>query len=174
MSTFNPLNVGDTLPDASFVNWVNGNLQQQNTEHLFAGKKAIVFALPGAFTPICSAAHLPGYAAAYDDFMAQSIDIIYCLCVNDAFVMESWKKNLSITQDIEMLCDGNGDFTEAMGLLVNKRPLGFGLRSWRYSMVVDDRVIKKLFIEDIADTGDPFAVSDAQTMLAFLKGEREG
>ncbi len=139
---------------------------------VFNGRKAVVFGLPGAFTPTCSSTHLPGFEKAYDDFKALGIDEVYCLSVNDAFVMKQWADKLGVKK-VKMLPDGNGEFTRGMGMLVKKENLGFGERSWRYSMFVEDGTIKKLFIEpglsdDCPD--DPFEVSDADTMLAYLKG----
>jgi thioredoxin-dependent peroxiredoxin len=131
--------------------------------------------LPGAFTPTCSTTHAPRYEALYDDIKAQGVDEIVCLSVNDAFVMFQWAKNLSVSK-IFMLPDGNGDFSRKMGMLVEKDNLGFGMRSWRYSMVVNDGAIEKIFIEpDFGDNcpTDPFEVSDADTMLAYLKGAKK-
>ena len=138
---------------------------------IFAGKKVVVFGLPGAFTPTCSTTHAPGYEMAYDEFKKLGIDEVYCLSVNDAFVMKNWADKLGI-EKVKMLPDGNAAFTKAMGMLVKKEDLGFGDRSWRYSMFVDDGIIKKLFVEDgFSDNHptDPFEVSDAGTMLTYLK-----
>ncbi|MFA5131722.1 MAG: peroxiredoxin [Candidatus Paceibacterota bacterium] len=146
--------------------------QDVATSEIFKGKNIVVFSLPGAFTPTCSSTHAPGYEAAYDDMKALGVDEVICLSVNDAFVMFQWKKNLGL-EKVFMLPDGNADFTRAMGMLVKKTNLGFGDRSWRYSMHVVDGVIKKMFIEDgMMDNceTDPFLVSDASTMLAYLKG----
>ena len=146
--------------------------QDVSSDEIFAGKKVVVFGLPGAFTPTCSSTHAPGFEAKYDDFKAAGIDEVYCLSVNDAFVMKQWADKLGIT-NVKMLPDGNAEFTRGMGMLVKKENLGFGERSWRYSMLVEDGEIKKLFIEpgltdDCPD--DPFEVSDADTMLAYIKG----
>lgn len=146
--------------------------QDVSSKEIFEGKKVVVFGLPGAFTPTCSSTHLPGFEEKYDDFKALGIDEIYCLSVNDAFVMKQWADKLG-AKKVKMLPDGNGEFTRGMGMLVKKENLGFGERSWRYSMLVEDGAIKKLFIEpglsdDCPD--DPFEVSDAGTMLAYLKG----
>ncbi len=147
--------------------------QDVTTDDVFKGKNIVVFALPGAFTPTCSSTHAPGYEAKYDEMKALGVDEVICLSVNDAFVMYHWKKNLGL-EKVFMLPDGNGDFTREMGMLVKKNNLGFGDRSWRYSMHVVDGVIKKMFVEpgfeDNCPT-DPFEVSDADTMLAYLKGE---
>lgn len=145
--------------------------QDVTSEEIFNGKKIVLFALPGAFTPTCSSTHTPGYEAAYSAFKDLGIDEVICLSVNDAFVMYQWGKNLNI-EHVRMLPDGNADFTRAMGMLVKKNNLGFGDRSWRYSMYVEDGMIKKMFVEpgfsDDCPT-DPFEVSDAQTMLNYLK-----
>ncbi len=146
--------------------------QDVTSAEIFSGKKVVVFGLPGAFTPTCSSTHAPGYEKAYDDFKAHGVDEVYCVSVNDAFVMKQWADKLGITK-VKMLPDGNAAFTRGMGMLVKKENLGFGERSWRYSMLVEDGIIKKLFIEpglsdDYPD--DPFEVSDADTMLAYLKG----
>ncbi len=141
------------------------------TDQIFKGKKIVLFALPGAFTPTCSSTHLPGYEEKYDEFKKLGIDEVICLSVNDAFVMFQWGKHQNI-KNVRLLPDGSADFTRKMEMLVKKDNLGFGLRSWRYSMYVEDGEIKKMFIEpgfsdDCAD--DPFEVSDADTMLNYLR-----
>ena len=148
--------------------------QDRTTDEIFGGKRVVLFALPGAFTPTCSSTHLPRYEELYDDIKAQGIDEVICLSVNDAFVMFQWGKAQG-AKKVFLLPDGNGEFTRKMGMLVNKDNLGFGMRSWRYSMVVDDKKIEKMFIEpDFGDNcpTDPFEVSDADTMLAYLKGAK--
>lgn len=145
--------------------------QDVTSDELFGGKKLVIFALPGAFTPTCSSTHAPGYEAAYEEMKALGIDEVYCLSVNDAFVMKKWADDLGISK-VKMLPDGNADFTRKMGMLVQKNNLGFGDRSWRYSMLVEDGVIKKMFVEENFSDNceiDPFEVSDAQTMLTYLK-----
>jgi peroxiredoxin len=148
--------------------------QDVTTNEIFAGKKIIVFSLPGAFTPTCSSTHLPRYEELYDEIKAQGVDEIYCMSVNDAFVMYQWGLKLG-AKNVKLLPDGNGEFTRKMGMLVEKSNLGFGLRSWRYSMLVNDGKIEKVFTEpgysDNCET-DPFEVSDADTMLAYLKGSK--
>ena len=147
--------------------------EEKTTADIFGGKKVVVFSLPGAFTPTCSSNHLPRFDELYAQFTAQGVDEIVCVSVNDAFVMFKWGIDVG-NQNIYLLPDGNGEFTRKMGMLVDKANLGFGMRSWRYSMLVDDGVIEKFFAEpgftDNA-TSDPFEVSDADTMLAYLKGE---
>ena len=145
--------------------------QDLSTDDVFKGKNIVLFALPGAFTPTCSSTHAPGYEAAYDEMKALGVDEVICLSVNDAFVMYKWKIDLGIKK-VFMLPDGNADFTRAMGMLVKKNNLGFGDRSWRYSMHVVDGVIKKMFIEEGKTDNygpDPFEVSDGETMLTYLK-----
>jgi thioredoxin-dependent peroxiredoxin len=128
--------------------------------------------LPGAFTPTCSSTHLPRYEELYDEIKAQGVDDIICISVNDAFVMYQWAQKLG-AKKVSVLPDGNGEFTRGMGMLVDKSNLGFGMRSWRYSMLVNDGKVEKIFSEpgfsDNCAT-DPFEVSDADTMLAYLKG----
>ncbi len=146
--------------------------QDVTSDDIFKGKSVVIVALPGAFTPTCSSTHLPGYEAKFEEFKAQGVDDIYCLSVNDAFTMYQWSQRLEVS-NIKMLPDGNGDFTRLMGMLVKKDNLGFGSRSWRYSMHVVDGEIKAQFVEPgFMDNcpEDPFEVSDAQTMLAYLKG----
>ena len=141
------------------------------SDEIFKGKNVVVFSLPGAFTPTCSTSHLPRYEELYADFKAQGVDAVVCVSVNDAFVMFQWGKSQN-AKNVFLLPDGNGEFTRKMGMLVDKTNLGFGLRSWRYSMYVEDGEIKKLFAEpgfsDNCPT-DPFEVSDADTMLNYLK-----
>ncbi|PIE45218.1 MAG: peroxiredoxin [Gammaproteobacteria bacterium] len=144
------------------------------TDELFAGKKVVVFSLPGAFTPTCSTSHLPRYEALYEEFKALGVDEVVCISVNDAFVMYQWGLKQG-RKNVFLLPDGNGEFTRKMGMLVDKSNLGFGQRSWRYSMFVDNKKIKKAFIEpDFGDNcpTDPFEVSDADTMLNYLKSEK--
>lgn len=145
--------------------------QDVTTAELFGGKRVVVFSLPGAFTPTCSSTHLPRYEELYDEICAQGVDAVICISVNDAFVMFQWGKQQG-AEKVFLLPDGNGEFTRKMGMLVEKTNLGFGMRSWRYSMVVNDGAIEKMFVEpeygDNCPT-DPFEVSDAETMLAYLK-----
>lgn len=146
--------------------------EDQTTADIFGGKKVVVFSLPGAFTPTCSSNHLPRYEELFDQFQQLGVDKIICVSVNDAFVMFQWGKHIG-TKNITLLPDGSGEFTRKMGMLVDKSNLGFGMRSWRYSMLVDDGNIEQLFVEpEFSDNcpTDPFEVSDADTMLAHLKG----
>jgi len=145
--------------------------QDVTTQDLFGGKRVVVFSLPGAFTPTCSTTHLPRYEELYEEIKAQGVDQVICISVNDAFVMYQWGKAQGADK-VFLLPDGNGEFSRKMGMLVDKSNLGFGMRSWRYSMVVNDGAIEKVFAEpgyeDNCPT-DPFEVSDADTMLAYLK-----
>lgn len=144
--------------------------QDVKTEELFAGKKIVMFSLPGAFTPTCSAAHLPGYESMFEQFQAAGADDVYCVSVNDAFVMNQWARHLGVTK-VKMIPDGNGEFTRGMDMMVKKENLGFGERSWRYSAYVDDGKIVKTFIEEgMGDNieSDPYEVSSAKTMLDWL------
>jgi len=160
---------GQKVPDVTFRTRENGQWKDVTTREVFAGKKVVVFALPGAFTPTCSASHLPRYEELSCEFRKAGVDDIVCISVNDCFVMDAWRENQGCSA-VRLLPDGNGDFTRAMGMLVDKDKLGFGARSWRYSMLVDDGVIRKMFIEpDVA--GDPYEVSDADTMLAHVAPE---
>lgn len=146
--------------------------QDLTTDELFAGKRVVVFSLPGAFTPTCSNEQCPAYERHFDEFGAAGVDEVVCISVNDAFVMHQWKQKLGVNR-IRFVPDGSGHFTRAMGMMVNKDHLGFGERSWRYSMVVDDGVISGFFEEpgrnDEGLDDDPYEVSDPQTMLAWLQ-----
>lgn len=157
---------GQRVPEVTFRTRTDGQWKDVKTSDVFAGKKVVVFALPGAFTPTCSSAHVPRYNELLPSFKAKGIDSVVCLAVNDTFVMTEWAANQH-AENIVFLPDGNGEFSEKMGLLVDKSVIGFGKRSWRYSMLVEDGVIKKMFIEPDKE-GDPFEVSDADTMLKYL------
>jgi thioredoxin-dependent peroxiredoxin len=145
-----------------------------STADIFAGKKIVVFSLPGAFTPTCSSLHFPGYENNYDKLKALGIDEVYCLSVNDTFVMNSWAKDQNVV-NVKVIPDGSGEFSKGLGMLVKKHNLGFGDRSWRYSMVVDNGVVTKSFVEpgfsDDCPT-DPFEVSDVYKMLEYLEGAK--
>ena len=147
--------------------------KDRTTDDIFNGRRVVVFSIPGAFTPTCSTSHLPRFEELYDDFKAEGVDDVICVSVNDAFVMFQWGKHQG-AEKVFLLPDGNAEFTRKMGMLVEKSNLGFGLRSWRYAMVVNDGEIEKMFVEagycDNAEE-DPFEVSDADTVLAWLKSE---
>ena len=154
------------VPQVTFRCRQDNDWLDLTSEQLFAGKRVVLFALPGAFTPTCSASHLPRYEELYSQFRDNGIDEVVCLSVNDGFVMEAWARDQQIS-NVRMVADGNGVFTNGMGMLVDKDDLGFGQRSWRYSMLVDDGTVTKMFIES-EQPGDPFSVSDADTMLKFI------
>ncbi|MDA8897591.1 peroxiredoxin [bacterium] len=140
------------------------------TSEMFTGRRVVLVAVPGAFTPTCSSTHLPGYEASYNDIRELDIDEVYCISVNDSFVMNSWFKSLSI-ENVKPVPDGAGEFTRKMGFLIDKSNIGFGYRSWRYSMVIDNGIVEQMFIEPGFDDnaeGDPFQVSDAETMVKYL------
>lgn len=157
---------GQTVPDATFRLLDNGTWRSVTSDELFGGRNVIVFSLPGAFTPTCSSTHLPRFNELAPVFRQHGIDEIICVSVNDPFVMEEWGKSQEAA-NVRLLPDGNAVFTAGMGMLVDKSDLNFGRRSWRYSMLVRDKVIEKMFIEP-QKPGDPFEVSDADTMLNYL------
>lgn len=157
---------GQTVPNVTFPARIGNDWVKITTDELFKGKNVIVFALPGAFTPTCSSTHLPRYNELAPVFKANGIDEIICLSVNDTFVMNSWAEDQK-AENITFIPDGNGEFSTGMGMLVDKSDIGFGKRSWRYSMLVKDGVIDKMFIEPDLP-GDPFEVSDGDTMLNYL------
>ena len=162
---------GQRVPQVTFRTRREHEWVDLTSEQVFAGKTVIVFSLPGAFTPTCSSSHVPRYNQLQPVFEANGVDEVICVSVNDAFVMDEWQRAQKADR-ITFLPDGNGDFTDGMGLLVGKEDLGFGKRSWRYSMLVRDGVIEKMFIEPEVP-GDPFDVSDADTMLGFVAPEAE-
>ena len=157
----------ETVPGPNPYRW-----QDLSSDEIFGRRRVVLFSLPGAFTPTCSSNHLPRYEELHSEFVAQGVDRIVCLSVNDAFVMFQWGRQVG-AKNVFLLPDGNGEFTRKIGMLVDKSNLGFGMRSWRYSMLVNDGQIEKMFVEpDYGDNCpiDPFEVSDADTMLAYLKG----
>lgn len=160
---------GTQVPQVNFKVREGHKWVEKNTDDYFKGKKVVLFALPGAYTPTCSSTHLPRYNELYDTFVKNGIDDVICLSVNDTFVMNEWQMDQG-ADNITMLPDGNGEFSEKLGFLVGKDDLGFGKRSWRYSMLVNDGTIEKMFIEKEVP-GDPFDTSDADTMLKHLKAE---
>jgi len=158
--------VGKSVPDVNFKVRDESKWITLRTSKIFAHKKIILFALPGAFTPTCSSVHLPNYEDYWPSFKALGIDEVYCLSVNDSFVMNEWRKREKI-QHVKMLPDGNGEFTEKMGLLVDQSELCFGNRSRRYSMLINDGIIEKAFLEPL-EGNDPYGVSGPETMLTYL------
>jgi len=157
---------GQRVPNVAFRVRQDNEWKTVTTGELFEGKTVVVFSLPGAFTPTCSSTHLPRYNELAPAFAKAGVDAILCVSVNDTFVMNEWAKDQE-AQNITMIPDGNGEFTAGMGMLVDKADLGFGKRSWRYSMLVRNGVVEKMFIEP-EEPGDPFKVSDADTMLNYI------
>jgi glutathione-dependent peroxiredoxin len=162
---------GKPVPKVTFKARPNDQWKDITSDELFKGKTVVVFSLPGAYTPTCSSTHLPRYNELAPVFRQNGVDDIICISVNDAFVMNEWKTGQD-AESITLIPDGNGDFSEGMGMLVDKRELGFGKRSWRYSMLVKDGIIEKAFIEPDKE-GDPFEVSDAETMLRYINPNAE-
>jgi glutaredoxin-like protein len=161
-----PNQEGQRIPQVTFRTRREGKWVDVSTDQIFKGRNVIVFALPGAYTPTCSSTHLPRYNELAPVFSKHGIDEIVCLSVNDAFVMSEWQKDQN-APNVTFIPDGNGEFTHKMGMLVDKSDLGFGKRSWRYAMLVRDGTIEKMFIEPEKE-GDPFEVSDADTMLNYI------
>ena len=157
---------GQRVPNVTFRVRANNEWKDVSSTDLFAGKTVVVFSLPGAFTPTCSSTHLPRYNELAPAFFANGVDSILCVSVNDTFVMNEWAKDQE-SANVILVPDGNAEFTAGMGMLVDKTDLGFGERSWRYSMLVKDGVVDKMFIEPQKE-GDPFEVSDADTMLKYV------
>lgn len=162
---------GKRVPEVTFRTREGSSWKNVTTKDIFSGKKVVVFALPGAFTPTCSSAHVPRYNELAPAFKARGIDSVVCISVNDAFVMNEWGAHQNADK-VMFLPDGNGEFTKGMGMLTNKGDLGFGDRSWRYSMLVEDGVVTKMFVEPDVE-GDPFTNSDADTMLKHLDPQAE-
>ena len=162
---------GQPVPEVTFHTRQGAEWVDRSSKEIFANRTVIVFSLPGAFTPTCSSTHVPRYNQFAPAFHKAGVDEIICMSVNDAFVMNEWQENQH-AGDITFIPDGNGEFAEKMGLLVNKDAIGFGRRSWRYSMLVRNGVIEKMFVEP-QEPGDPFKVSDADTMLAYLAPKAE-
>jgi len=156
------IKIGDTLPQTKLQQLTNEGSQTLDNQQLFAGKKVVMFAVPGAFTPTCSNTHLPGYVVNFDEFKGKGVDSIICLSVNDAFVMKAWGESQN-AENLMMLADGDGAFTKALGLDSNTGAFG-GLRSQRYAMLIDDGVVTVLNVE----APKKFEVSNAETMLAAL------
>ncbi len=157
---------GQNVPNVSFPIRQNDQWITRTSDEIFANKTVVLFALPGAFTPTCSSTHLPRYNELAATFFANGVDEIVCLSVNDTFVMNAWAEDQH-AENISFIPDGNGEFSQAMGMLVDKTAIGFGKRSWRYAMLVKNGKIEKMFIEPEVE-GDPFEVSDADTMLNFI------
>ena len=151
--------------------FIGGTWKDVTTDDLFKGKRIVLFSLPGAFTPTCSSEELPSYDRMYNEFKELGIDDVYCVSVNDAFVMNAWARDLEI-QNVKMIPDGCGTFTSNMGMLVAKPKQGFGMRSWRYAAVVNDGVVEKMFeepgINNLSDDDDPYVVSKPEIVKNYL------
>lgn len=162
---------GFQVPQVEFLFRESSEFVTRTTAELFDGKRVVIFSLPGAFTPTCSAYQLPGFEEKYDDFIGLGIDDIYCISVNDGFVMNAWADDQNI-KNVKLIPDGNAYFTRSMGMLVSKSNLGFGDRSWRYAAVVDNGILEKLFVEagqrDNADS-DPYEVSTPDNVYSYIK-----
>ena len=162
---------GYEVPQVEFVFRESGEFVNKTTAELFNDKRIIIFSLPGAFTPTCSAYQLPGFEEKYDDFLGLGIDDIYCISVNDGFVMNAWSQDQNI-EKVKLIPDGNAYFTRSMGMLVSKSNLGFGLRSWRYAAIVDNGIVEKMFVEegmrDNADS-DPYEASTPEVVYEYVK-----
>ena len=158
------IKVGDRVPSASLKHMTADGMQTITTDQLFKGKKVVLFALPGAFTPTCSAKHLPGFVQNADTIKGKGVDTIACLSVNDAFVMNAWGKDQKVGDKVMMLADGNGEFSKAVGLTMDGTGYGMGQRSQRYAMVVQDGVVRALNVE----APGAFEVSSAESILKAL------
>jgi peroxiredoxin/glutaredoxin len=162
---------GQRVPEVELAEMKDGKVRKVPSKELFGGKRVILFALPGAFTPTCSTAHVPGYVALLKEFSAAGIHDVVCLSVNDPFVMEAWQRSEK-AEGIHFIADPFAKFTEAMNMAIDHQDAMLGTRSWRYSMIVDDGKIEKMFIEPDVP-GDPFEVSDAETMIKYLRPGRK-
>lgn len=158
------IKVGDRIPPVTVQTMKDGEIKSMSSDDLFKGKKVVLFALPGAFTPTCSAQHLPGFIKHAEDIRKKGVDSIACLSVNDAFVMDAWGKDRGAGDKVMMLADGNADFSKAVGLTMDATGYGMGLRANRYAMVVEDGVVKKLNVE----APGAFEVSSAESILKAL------
>jgi peroxiredoxin len=157
------IQIGDRIPGAT-LNYLKDGVQAIRSDELFAGKAVVLFAVPGAFTPTCSAKHLPGYVTLLDAFKAKGVDTVACMAVNDAFVMDAWAKSQSAPEGIMMLADGNGAFAKALGLELDATAFGMGMRAKRFALVAKDGVVTHLMVEAPGE----FRVSAAEAVLAAL------
>jgi peroxiredoxin len=160
-----------TIPSVDFMFREDGQFVAKSTEDLFSAKRVVVFSLPGAFTPTCSAYQLPGFEEKFDEFVSLGVDAVYCISVNDAFVMNAWGKDQGI-KNVQLIPDGNGEFTNGMGMLVKKFNLGFAMRSWRYAALVNNGEIIKLFEEPGKCNNaeeDPYGETTPEKVLEYLK-----
>ena len=165
--------VGDS-EEKGGCTFIGGEWKDVTAQELFKNKKVVLFSLPGAFTPTCSGEQLPAYDEAYDKFKALGVDDVYCISVNDAFVMNAWARDLEI-KNVKMIPDGCGTFTRNLGMLVNKPKQGFGLRSWRYSMIIDNEIITYLAeepgINNFSNDSDPYIESTPEKIISYLEKE---
>lgn len=172
-ATFKIRKTTGSLPENAACDLRPFEWKNLTTDDIFKGKSVIIIALPGAYTPICTSQHLPGYEEKFEELQKLGVDDVYCLCVNDAFVMDNWAMDLGL-KNVKVLPDGNAEFTRKMGMLVRKENLGYGNRTWRYAMHAVDGEIKKIFVEPgLSDDceSDPFEVSDVDTMMEYLKAQ---
>jgi len=164
----------DMIPSADFVQRVAGEFVRQTSDDLFKGKKVVVFSLPGAFTPTCSEQQLPAYEEMYDRFKQAGVDEVYCVSVDDGFVMNAWAKELGV-EKVKLLADGNADFTDSMGMLCTKRAKGFANRSWRYSLYAVNGIVQEAFIEPgfnhKDEDDDPYTCTDPETMIQIIEAD---
>ena len=158
------IKVGEKIPSVTLKTMQDGTMKAVTTDELFKGKKVVLFALPGAFTPTCSAKHLPGFVQKAAELKGKGVDTIACLSVNDAFVMDAWGKQQNAGENVVMLADGNAEFTKKVGLQMDGSKFGMGERSQRYAMLIDDGVVKQLYVE----APGAFEVSSAEHMLKNL------
>ncbi|GGE39418.1 peroxiredoxin [Marinicauda pacifica] len=158
------IQVGDTLPDVTFMTMTPDGPTPASTDDVFKGRTVALFSVPGAFTPTCSAKHLPGFIEKASELKAKGIDRIVCTAVNDVFVLDAWAKNQNASDQVMMLADGNADFVRALGLVMDGSKFGMGVRGQRFSLVVEDKVVKQLHVEEAGD----FKVSSAEHMLDSL------
>lgn len=158
------IQVGDRIPQLTLMHMTDGGPAEITTDEIFAGKRVVLFALPGAYTPTCSAAHLPGFVVHGPTLLEKNVDAIVCLSVNDPFVMGAWGRDQNVDAIVRMVADGNGDFTRAVGMEEDRRDKGMGMRSKRYSMLVEDGVVSRLNLEQPG----AFEVSSAEVMLEQL------
>lgn len=158
------IQVGEKLPGGTLQVAGAGGIEGMTTDQLFAGRKVVLFAVPGAFTPTCSAKHLPGFIEKADEIRKKGVDEIICMSVNDAFVMKAWGEERGAGDKVRLIADGNGDFAKALGLDFDGSGIGFGVRSQRFAAIVEDGVVKKLAV----DVGGKFEVSSAEAILAAL------
>ena len=158
------IKVGDKMPAGTFKTPTTDGPQNITTDQLFAGKKVVLFSVPGAFTPTCDARHLPGFIQHADDFKAKGVDTVACMAVNDVFVMNAWAKASAVEGKVVMLADGNGDYARALGLEMDAKGFGMGVRGQRFAIVVDNGVVKSLFVEALGK----FEVSSADHLLSQL------